>query len=204
MTINTDAPAYIVDGVLTDGEAWVALQTDVLAGDANSVTWTSSTGANDWSQYMDLVIITNANNDYTGASAGYLIKARFNDDSTSGNYKYERFAGTGAGTAVGAWSGTQTDAPIGAAGISGVGATEFGGTTTRISDINSGKWKNIHTHSANATSNASYQGLYVISASWTGTEAINKIQVYADTAGTYNFIANSRFDLWGVLPRMVS
>jgi len=24
MTVNTDAPAYIVDGVLTDGEAWVA------------------------------------------------------------------------------------------------------------------------------------------------------------------------------------
>ena len=65
MTVNTDAPAYIVDGTLTDGEAWVALSTTVLTGDANSVTLESSTGANDWSQYMDLVLIINSQTYYT-------------------------------------------------------------------------------------------------------------------------------------------
>ena len=44
-TTNTATPDYIVDGVLTDGEAWVALGT-ATPSSAN-VTFTSSTGAND-------------------------------------------------------------------------------------------------------------------------------------------------------------
>ena len=47
-TINTATPDYIVDGVLTEGEAWVPLITNVLAADAATVTFQSSTGANDW------------------------------------------------------------------------------------------------------------------------------------------------------------
>ncbi len=203
MTINTADPAYIVDGVLTDSEAWVALQTDVLTGDANSVTWTSSTGANEWSQYMDLVIITNANNDYPSASAAYNILARFNDDAST-NYPFEKYYDSGSGDAHAQWYAGYTGAYIGDAVSTGVGATEFGGSTTRISDINSGKWKNVFTHHANATSNASYKTVTGSGVVWTETAAINKIQIYADTSGTYNFIANSRFDLWGVLPRMVA
>ena len=195
-------PSYIVDGVLTDGEAWVPLQTDILTGDANSVTWTSSTGANDWSQYMDLVVITNANNDYPGASSGYNIYAHFNDDSTNANYTFERYYDSGSGDAHAQWY-SPDGAYLGAAVSSGVGATDFGGSIARISDINSGKWKNIFAHSANASSVASYQEVYVVGNYWTGTAAINKMQLYADISGTYNFIANSRFDLWGVLPRMV-
>jgi len=39
---------------------------------------------------------------------------------------------------------------------------------------------------------------------WSGTEAITKIKIYADTGGTYNFVADTRIDLFGVLPRMVN
>ena len=35
-------PAYIVDGVLTDGEAWVALGSTTLGGSAAVVTFTSA------------------------------------------------------------------------------------------------------------------------------------------------------------------
>ena len=58
-TVNTDIPAYInaADGVLTDGESWVALSTTILSADTESVTLESSTGANNWSQYLHLVLI---------------------------------------------------------------------------------------------------------------------------------------------------
>ena len=52
-------PSYIVDGVLTDPEAWVALEKDVLTGTTTSVRWDSADDGSslDWSQFMDLVII---------------------------------------------------------------------------------------------------------------------------------------------------
>ena len=58
MTVNTATPDYIVDSTLTDGEAWVPLATTVVSGTSTAtVTFTSTTGANDWSQYMDLILI---------------------------------------------------------------------------------------------------------------------------------------------------
>ncbi len=44
-------PAYIVDGVLTDGEAWVGIATTTLGAGATSVTFTSTDDGQvgDWS-----------------------------------------------------------------------------------------------------------------------------------------------------------
>ena len=203
-TTNTDAPAYMVDGVLTDGEAWVALSTTVLTGDANSVTLTSSTGANDRSQYMDLVLIINARNDYGDVAngAGYTMAARLNDDSGT-NYPWERYYGAGSGSAQGQFVTSTTGAVVGYASAIN-DADVFNGSIARFADINSGKWKVVHSLSANATDDSSYQNIYAVGAFWKNTAAINKMQIYADTAGTYNFVADSRFDLFGVLPRMVS
>jgi len=203
-TVNTDAPAYMVDGVLTDGEPWVALSTTVLTGDANSVTLESSTGANDWSQYMDLVLIINARNDYgdVGNSAGYTMTARLNDD-TGANYPWQRYYGSGSGNGAGQYSSTTTGAVVGYA-TSITNTNVFNGSIARFADINSGKWKTVFSHSANATNDSSYQSVYADGSFWNNTAAINKIQIYADTSGTYNFVADSRFDLFGILPRMVS
>jgi hypothetical protein len=202
-TVNTDAPAYTVDGVLTDGEAWVALSTTVLTGDANSVTLESSTGANDWSQYMDLVLIINSQTDYTGSSAAYPIRAKFNDDAGA-NYMYQRFYGAGDGNGLAWYQKSQTTAIIAYSGSLGIGADVFGGCNVRFCDINSSKWKSILSQMANATDNASYQQVEFQGNSWSNAAAINKMQIYADTGGTWNFVADSRFDLFGVLPRMVS
>jgi hypothetical protein len=54
-------PAYIdSDGVLTDGEAWVGIATTTLGSDTATVTFTSTDDGQvgDWSQYMDLVLVT--------------------------------------------------------------------------------------------------------------------------------------------------
>ena len=203
-TVNTDAPAYMVDGVLTDGEPWVALSTTVLTGDANSVTLTSSTGANDWSQYIDLVMIINARNDYgdAGNASGYTILTQLNDDSGT-NYPWERFYGSGSGNAQAQFHSTSVGAVTGYAGAIN-DADVFSGITVRFVDINSGKWKIVQSLSANATDDSSYQSVYSTGCFWKNTAAIIKMQIFADTDGTYNFVADSRFDLFGVLPRMVS
>ena len=58
-------PAYIVDGVLTDGEAWVgvASQRSYHGGgdcDGDVETSTDDGQVGDFSQYMDLVMISYA------------------------------------------------------------------------------------------------------------------------------------------------
>jgi hypothetical protein len=204
-TINTAVPSYVADGVLTDGEAWVALSSTVFTGDANSVTLESSTGANDWSQYMDLVIISNCRNDYgdVANSAAYIMYCHLNDDSTSSNYMFERFYANGSGNGVAQFLSGASGMMAGIA--CSINDTDvFGGSITTISDINSGKWKVARMNSANATDQSGYQYVTMNGSFWTGTEAITKIQIYADTGGTYNFVADSRIDLFGVLPRMVN
>ena len=200
-TVNTDVPAYMVDGVLTDGEAWVPLSTTVISTPANIVTWTSSTGANDWSQYMDLVIITNGNTSYSSDAAGMPIYGQLNDDSTSANYTWERFWGNGSSTFA-QYYASKDGFSAGLEVSTGIGADEFGGSICRLVDINSGKWKTIHAYSANATTNATHQEVHSTACFWRKTESIIKIELIAD--GSHNHIADSRFDLFGVLPRMVS
>tara|TARA_R110000824_G_scaffold227607_1_gene415446 strand:- start:1063 stop:1692 length:630 start_codon:yes stop_codon:yes gene_type:complete len=204
-TINTAVPSYVADGVLTDGEAWVPLSTTVFTGDANNVTLESSTGANDWSQYMDLILIINARNDYgdVGNSASYLIYAHLNDDATSSNYKFERFYAVGASTGIAQFLTGASGFIVGqSVAINDVDV--FGGSTCTLSDINSGKFKVGRMNAANATDDATYQNVTMSGSFWSGTEAITKIKIYADTGGTYNFVADTRIDLFGVLPRMVN
>ena len=53
-------PAYIVNGVLTDGEAWVGLSTTDVTGTSTTTIVFESTNdgqVGDWSQYMDLFIV---------------------------------------------------------------------------------------------------------------------------------------------------
>lgn len=193
-TTNTDAPAYMVDGVLTDGEAWVALKTTILGSDTVGVTWTSSTGANDWSQYQDLVII--AYSQSTTSPNGVI--AQFNNDTTSGNYLYQYWYGNGSsmvsnsGGTNGCWllysdkHATQNNT--------------YACAVATISDINSGKWKLCETRFADERDASGYVGVY--GTYWTEQGAITEIDLF-DYNGNA-FAADSRYDLFGVLPRMVS
>lgn len=205
-TVNTAAPAYInaADNVLTDGEAWVPLSTTVLTGAVNSFTLESSTGANDWSQYMDLVLIINARNDYgdVANAPAFTITARFNDDGGT-NYPWQRFYSNGS-TAVAQSIPNTVGAHVGyATAIND--ADVFNGSIAYFSDINSGKYKSIFSQSANATNDSSYNSEYTVGVTWENVAAITKMVIYSDSgSGSYDFCADSRFDLFGILPRMVT
>jgi hypothetical protein len=197
MTINTDNPAYMVDGVLTDGEAWVALQTNVLTSDAATVTFQSTTGANDWSQYMDLVIIAYVRNgraDTGGAPAAM----NFNND-TGSNYSYQELSGDGA-SATKQSSTTAAYAPMGTVPKDSDTANVFAAIVVNLFDINSGKYKTLLVENAQDRDNSGTAQIYTCT--WKNQAPITEIDFRASLFG-YDINTDSRFDLFGILPRMV-
>jgi hypothetical protein len=193
-TINTDAPAYIVDGVLTDGEAWVALITNVLTSDASVVTFQSTTGANDWSQYMDLVIIGYDRGAYAAVSGDIYLQ--FNND-TSSVYGNQIMKSDGS-SASGATS-FSTEITIGDVPYASATANIFGGYVVDLFDINSGKHKTTTSFSGSNRDGAGE--VRSTTSAWESQAAITEIDIIPQ-AGDH--LSGSRFDLFGVLPRMVS
>ena len=196
-TTNTATPDYIVDGVITDGEAWVALQTTVLSSDAAEVVFESSTGANDWSQYMDLVLIG-----YMRGAASQdweWLKGDVND--VTNVYEYQILATDGGGTVSANSQSTQTNLFFGYAPCANM-TNIFGTIVTHFYDINSGKYKNYTSQNGDDNEGAGYCSLFA------GTIAksapISKISIHVGASGAMDTVAGSRYDLFGILPRMVS
>tara|TARA_R110001599_G_scaffold268046_1_gene468944 strand:- start:1305 stop:1901 length:597 start_codon:yes stop_codon:yes gene_type:complete len=194
-TINTDVPAYMVDGTLTDGEAWVALQTVVIEGSSTgTVTMQSTTGANDWSQYQDLVMISYGRN---GDGSASVMKMNFNND-TGSNYTWQRLYTNGA--AISADSGTQSYLDFFWYPPSATAANVVACSIATLFDINSGKEKSAQVQVANDMDGSGYVAL--LNCAWKNQSSITEIDL-VDYSGA-NIAAGSRFDLFGVLPRMVT
>tara|TARA_R100001594_G_scaffold120585_1_gene156210 strand:- start:1326 stop:1910 length:585 start_codon:yes stop_codon:yes gene_type:complete len=189
-TTNTDAPAYIEDGVLTDGEGWVAIQSHVLSADATGVTFQSSTGANDWSQYMDLTIIA-----YGQSDTETSIIGRFNND-TGTNYIYQEFTGNGSASSAYVPSPTNYNFWGYCPKVSD-GANDFAAFKVDLFDINSGKYKNSTSQTASDKGGSGFISL--LTSVWRSQAPITEIDVLAWTG---DWKDGSRFDLFGLLPRM--
>jgi len=199
-------PAYIVDGVLTDGEAWVGLGTTTLGSDTASVTFTSTDDGQvgDFSQYMDLVIISYARSvrvDYDD-----LLSMLFNGD-TAAESQYAVQYLQGRQTTVAA--NTATSGGDGTAGWMGYmpstlgTANVFGAVVTHLFDINSGKYKSWISQSAANTGSVAYGGTCRLQAGTYKKQApITSIKLFP--AYGSNLLSASSFSLFGVLPRMVA
>jgi len=191
-TTNTNAPEYTVDGVLTDGEAWVAIQSHVLSADATGVTFQSSTGANDWSQYQDLLIIGYGQSDTEGS-----VIARYNNDAAS-NYCYMEMYGNG--TTVGAYNSPAVGYNFWGYCLKVAdGANDFSMLKVDIFDINSGKHKTSASQYSADKDGGGNVGTVVNT--WKSQAAITEIDLLAWTG---DWKDGSRFDLFGILPRMVT
>jgi len=193
-------PAYIVDGVLTDGEAWVALASTTVAGsDATSVTFTSTDDGQvgDWSQYMDLVVIAYVRSAYAATSDRYRI--RLNTDYTQ-TYWYQYMVGDGSADTASHTS----DYSIIAANVmiaNTAPANMFGMAVTRLCDINSGKWTTAM--SVASSTDAGDDLTYVQMTGGIYTKQAPIIALWCD-CNNGDVLIGSRFDVFGVLPRMVA
>ena len=196
-------PAYIDEetGEIIDGEAWVTLASTTLGSAAATVTFTSTNDGQvgDWSQYMDLAIIWYARCDNAGSSQTYLTM-RFNND-TGGNYPYQFIRGQGSGTPNSGESASPTYILLGMYPEDSVAANLWAGGITWIHDINSGK--NISSIGLIGDCQEGIgEGVWLTGASWVGQAAVAEIDITQLFGEDHK--AGCRFDLFGILPRMVA
>ena len=193
-------PAYIdaSTGAITDGEAWVGIATTTLASDTATVTFTSTDDGQvgDFSQYMDLVLITYARSARTGDESP--IDMRFNND-TSNIYVTQMMKGIG--TSASAVALTATYAQIAELPATTQPANYRATSITTLFDINSGKHKSgtirWSRDSSGGDGSISLGGL-----TWPSQEPITEIDLYDLFGG--DFLTGSSFSLFGILPRMVA
>ena len=199
-------PAYIVDGVLTDGEAWVGLGTTTLGSDTATVTFTSTDDGQvgDWSQYMDLVLVIYARTDRVSTSDA--IRLAVNNDTTNGNYSMQRFYGYAGSAAANASSSHgykfgELDCPAASSPTN-----VFGAGVIHCFDVNSGKYKsNVLTSASDgwsALGNTSDGWIHLQGNTWKSQAPITEFD-FTSAHGT-NIASGSMFSLFGILPRMVA
>ena len=198
-------PAYIVDGVLTDGEAWVGIATTTLGVDTATVTFTSTDDGQvgDFSQYMDLVSVCYVRSDRSPAEVDDGFGARFNGDTEAAvKYKIQRLQGNGSivnAAAINGWASTGSGwlAYISAADAA---TNVFDAVVSHFFDINSGKYQSYVSQGASDRNGAGLAQIY--SGTWLEQAAITSIEFYP-TYGS-NLVAGSSISLFGILPRMVA
>ena len=190
-------PAYIVDGVLTDGEAWVGIATTTLASDAATVTFTSTDDGQvgDWSQYMDLVVILYWRSAYAHAMRTGLLQ--LNGDTTAANYSIQALYGDGSSVSSLTWA----ENGLAYTGLIADSATAnaFSAMVTTFFDVNSGKYKTFMVQNA-----SDYDGAgkaQITSGTWKSQAPLTSILFKSDVG---DILAASTFSLFGVLPRMVA
>jgi hypothetical protein len=189
-------PSYIVDGVLTDGEAWVGIAHASLSLPAAVCTFTSTDDGQtgDFSQYMDLVLIVYTRSAVSATSGGFYL--HINNDTTA-HYLNQYLWGTGAAVAAGSAT-TQTYVPLGDMPANTAGANIFGCAVCQLFDINSGKYKSALIQTAGDLDGSGFVQLRA--ATWPSQAPITELDISASA----DLMAGSKFSLFGVLPRMVT
>lgn len=193
-------PSYIDDaGVLLDDEAWVGITTTTLGSDTATITFTSTDDGQvgDFSQYMDLVLITYARSARSGDESP--INMRLNND-TSNIYLAQNLKSAGAGTAS-ATATTATNWWIATVPATSQPANYRATSITTLFDINSGKYKSGTAQWSRDSSGADGDNA-LVTLLWKSQAAIAEINLYDLYSGSY--LTGSSFSLFGILPRMVS
>lgn len=191
--VNTNSPGYMADGVLTEGEALVWLQS--AEPDGTTVQFDSSTGVNNWSQYLDLMILGTVRVGSSGSGNAYFYM-RFNGEFVSDGFEWRRIRGEGAGNAATDRSQATNNVYCGEAPRTGENSALYAGVQIEVRDINSGKHKHILSHSSNDM-NGSGQ-VSVIAGTYLKQDPITRIDLLESNA----FADGTRFDLYGLLPSM--
>jgi hypothetical protein len=193
-------PAYIdaTTGAITDGEAWVALASTTLGADAASVTFTSTDDGQvgDWSQYMDLVVILYWRTAWTGHEMRTAL-LQLNSDTTAANYHIQALYGDGSSVSTVYWN----ENGLAYSGLIADDATTnaFSAMITTFLDVNSGKYKSFMVNTA-----SDYDGdgkVQITAGTWKSQAPLTSILFKSDVG---DILDESRFDLFGVLPRMVA
>jgi len=201
-------PDYLSGGALTDTSAWVAIDSTELGSDTASITFTSSTGTKNWSQYLDLVVLCDVRSAYNGS--GDSLKVIINDNTTNVSYPAQWFRGNGSSASAGIYNYTA----YGLLGNIAAGtntANIFSALKIQFFDINSGKYKGYIAETACDTADSD-RYVYTVCSTYygshdnqdTGAEGQKPLTELKFTTNNANLLTGSRIDLFGILPRMVN
>lgn len=188
---------YLDGGVLTDGDAYAAAGSVLLSSDTATVAFTSGTEKNNWSQYTDLFVTWSARGDASQDAANVFIKVNDDNGNNSTQYCYANAEGT---SIVKAFSATEYKVRCGQLPCENKPDYVFSAGYVWFYDFNSGKYKYSHqrfSNDSNTSTNSSsgwFSGIY---RKW---DPIIKLEFSTDGG---DFMAGSRFDVFGLLPRMV-
>ena len=190
-------PSYIVDGTLLDGEAWIALASTTLGADAANITFTDpSDGSSlDWCQFMDIVAIMYWRGAFSASTRNGLLQ--LNGDTTAGNYRIEAFYGDGTSVTCLPWD--ENGVAYGSLIANSATANAFTAAIVHFSDINSGKFKTFLVQTA---SDYASGGISQITSGVYKSQAPITSILFKPDAG--DMLDESRIDLFGILPRMVT
>ena len=197
-------PAYIVDGVLSVTESWVAVApttTVPLTGATSLIVFESTDDGQvgDWSQYMDLVIIWYGKSTSTSNPTD-TFQVELNDES-SNNWRTQNLNGDGAndsaagGTLEGRWVAGMVPTSDTSGGVA---AEVYGCCVIHLFDINSGKYKtgvSLHASDADGQGNVG-----ITTSTWAKTEAIDKVEIMMGATQA----AGTTASMFGILPSMLT
>lgn len=180
-------PSYVVDGILTDGDALVPIEATSLAG-VSGLQWDTGTGHKNWSQYEDLLIIASDHNTTNNA-----VTIAFDGLGGSNYTQYQYIMGSGTTPYAGDGVVTQgylhwgngSNAAGAVARISGINSQSFTKCISQMIDVrgSSNGWVGLY-----ATTFLYYWGIHRIDLDFgSGTGA-----------------TGSKAWLYGILPRMGS
>ena len=198
--------AYIdAKGVLTEGESWVGIDTHTCTGDDAEVTFTSQTGSTDykknWSQYVDLILIISARS--TRSHTVDDMKCKLNNKA-SAYWTTSLYMGSTVANGY-TYSSPLAYVELGGIFAASSASTCFGTHYIQFFEINSGKYKSILSEWGK-DANASDGQVGMNSITWAdtsdtmlSTNYLNRIDLYPANG---DFTSGSKFDLFGVLPRM--
>ena len=168
--------------------AFDLLETTTLTSSASSVTFS---GLDAYSDYKHLQIrhISRLDTAFSGGTVFFNLNG-----DTGSNYARHFILGSGSSVTVTAQSSVvYGDA---ANSVGGAEATSiFGGAVLDILDFSSTS-KNTTTRALGGVAGSSYYSIKLVSSLWNNTSAVTSINL--NTLGSGNFVAGSRFSLYGV------
>ena len=197
-------PAYISGtGALSVTEAWVALASNEPDGTASTVAFTDpSDGSSlDWCQFMDMVLISYARGSRSGvAQEGFKLRLGTGASAvdSGSNYGNQHVKSDGSSASAAAYS--DSGVFMGNFPAATATANVFGVSIIHLFDVNSGKYKSALNEVAVDLSGSGE--VRALSCTWFNEGPINKMTI-VEGNGT-NIVAGSRFDLFGILPSMLT
>ena len=175
-------------------EDFQAILSTLVGSDSSSVTLTSAGSSAAWTEFQDLLLISQVKSAHDGIHRGVFAKLNANASNYSNQnlYVVGTHGSMSAGTEREDLAGARIDYAAGSA--SGVDADYYGCAITTFGDINSGRYKTVQTMGGVDVNGSGAVGQCVTT--WRDTAVVTSIEI-VDSGGS-NIIAGSRFDLYGL------